>query len=155
MAVNSNNITIFPCVSRVFENENSELSLKAKLMSEENITNMIKSITDNKSFVIEYDNTYNLFKLILNGYYIELTELCENTKYVRLVYQDTSSTHILIKGDKISEGLGGVFEGVEILKTTPSDEKDWLCLCKDGEIPTESYQKFDTKSMSFDFGELK
>ena len=148
-AIYSTDVTIFPCVSRVI-NDNTLTPLKAKLMSEENITNIIKSITDNQSYVIGYKN--GVFKLILDGYYIELKASCEGTKYLQLAYNEESGDHILIQGD---DGVsGGYFDGLSISDTKPSSGT-YLCLCEGGQIPFDSYHKFNCNSMKFDFGELK
>ena len=148
MVVKSADVTIFPCVSRVIKDD-TLTPLKAKLMSEENITNIIKSITDNQSYVISYDN--GVFKLILDGYYIELSAECSGTKYLQLAYKEESGDHILIQGD---DGVaGGDFDGLFISDTKP-DSGTYLCLCEGGKIPSDSYHKFNYNSMKLDFGEL-
>ena len=139
----SNTVTIFPCVSRT--DNTDEKATKAKLMSEENITNIIKSITDKKSYVLDYSE--GKFKFILDGYYIELETSKEGTKYVS-VNKDTLGTYEVIQGDD-----GDVFSGLSI--TDEPTEGPCLCLCVNGEIPQQSYQKFELKSLNFDFGELK
>ena len=65
--MNSDKIFVFPCVSR-----DNDYDLKAKIMSEENITNLIKSITDNTSYVINDD--LNNLEFIIDGYYFKLTD---------------------------------------------------------------------------------
>ena len=148
----SKNIIIFPCVSRTYKGTttNPEVNTKAKLMSEENITNIIKSITDRKSYLISRSG--NKFIFVLDGYYIELNielnEALTGTQYVKLSY-NKSGNHLILHGDDPE----GVFLGLEISTTKPTSG-EYLCLLYNGETPTESYYKFDTKSMKFDFGEL-
>ena len=150
MAVDSKNIIIFPCVSRDIKDDKHEIAVKAKLMSEENITNIVKSITDKNSYLLSYDN--GVFKFILDGYYVELTETLSGTKYVQL-QKTISGNHTVLKGDAEQE-----FTGLSIIGDKPETVSgECLCLCVDGKIPKESYLKFDENSITigYDFGELK
>lgn len=147
LSISSNNVKIFPCVSRDIDNDTDEIAIKSKLMSEENITNLIKTITDKKSYVIEKDDT--TIKFVLDGYYIELSNVTSLDIYVKLDYQIHTGKHTIIRGDEKDKGN---FAGL-IAKDT--EDSGYFCILKDGEVPLESYQKFDKKSMSFDFGELK
>lgn len=150
MSISSENIFVFPCVSR-----SKNYDLKAKLMSEENITNIIKSITDKKSYIIN-DDLSNL-EFVIDGYYFKLTgvELKEN----RYAYISTKKNGVtpneftLLIGDNNSNS----FEGLIIDSAIP-DGKDYLTLCEGGKIPADSKIKFSRESLnmsSIDCGELK
>lgn len=156
MSIESGKIKIFPCVSRTYSED--EIDIKAKLMSEENITNILKSITDNKSYVISYEsgNESGKLKFVLNGYYIELTyEFNDSdTYYAILNYPPDYNSHKIILGDN-----GNDFAGISLVNSKP-DSGEYLCVWRDGSVPAESYCKFKANSMSFDdatmdFGELK
>ena len=150
MAVDSKNIIIFPCVSRDIKDDEHEIAVKAKLMSEENITNIVKSITDKNSYLLSYDN--GVFKFILDGYYVELTETLSGTKYVQL-QKTISGNHTVLEGDAEQ-----VFTGISIIEDKQElVSGEYLCLCADGKIPENSYLKFNENSITigYDFGELK
>ena len=131
MAVDSKNIIIFPCVSRDIKDDEHEIAVKAKLMSEENITNIVKSITDKNSYLLSYDN--GVFKFILDGYYVELTETLSGTKYVQL-QKTISGNHTVLEGDAEQ-----VFTGISIIEDKQElVSGEYLCLCADGKIPENS-----------------
>lgn len=146
MSIPSENIVIFPCVSRTYDT--NETAIKAKLMSEENITNIIKSVTDKKSYVIGYSGDKFLF--VLDGYYVELKASKSGTLYAYMEDKISSGNHTLIKGDD-----GGQFMGIGTSATDPG-KSNQLCLLLNGEIPKESLSKFNAYSLpsSMDFGEL-
>lgn len=148
MSVESSKIKIFPCVSRTYDTD--EADIKAKLMSEENITNIIKSITDKKSYIISYDDVNKIFKFVLNGYYIELKAEKRGNLYVYMEDMVKSGNHTLIYGDS-----DNYFKGISTSEIEP-DKSVKLCLCLNGEIPNESYLKFNSSSFTVDtdFGEL-
>lgn len=139
MGYNSVNTFVFPCVSR----DGSKVDdLSAKLMSEENITNLIKSITDNHSYIISYNDDSEELEFILDGYYFKLSNFTPNgTLYATLVYNDSSGLK-LIKGD---EATG--FEGLSI-DTTPTTDKPCLLLCENGKISEVSKIKFLQSSLT-------
>lgn len=155
MSVESKKIKIFPCVSRSYtgDENNPEVDIKAKLMSEENITNIIKSITDRKSYVIRYDDVAKKIIFVLNGYYVELETTLGGSQYAVLNYQPSTNGHTLIEGD-LGQGSNSSFHGISIVTQKPTSG-EYLWISNYGVVPEESYIKFDTKSVSFDFGELK
>ncbi len=155
----SSKVFVFPCVSRTDDdttNGNISRELRAKLMSEENITNILKSITDKKSYIIEYDSNTKLLKFVLDGYYFEISDYSPSgNQYARIDYKSVSSTNEfqLIKGD-----VSNNFDGLIISQEQPVS--DYLTLCMGGEIPQSSYSKFklssvDGKLNAIDCGELK
>ena len=162
----SENVFVFPCVSRSTGKNNSQEDLKGKLMSEKNITNILKAITDKKSYLISWDNATDLIKCVIDGYYFELEGYTHPSKsgstssflYARVVKNATNSE--LIAGDEI-KGEDNSFSGLEITNETPETNRDdWLTLCENRRIPPESYVKFSSESLNIelkvlDSGELK
>lgn len=135
--IQSKIINVFPCVSRTYTSEDmgENKILSAKLLSEKNITNIIKSVTDNSSFVIDYDG--NIIKFILDGYYFEVEEFSlSGNKYVCL-----NMNNELLHGDTSDN----MFGGLEIYTSKPTD-KSYLTLCESGKIPSSSYQRFSSAS---------
>ena len=146
--IKSSNISVFPCVSR-----NSNYDLDSKLMSEKNITNILKSVTDRESYIISWEGT--TLKCVIKGYYFEITDIQQSgNKYAHLKMNTTQN--ILNGTDEVS-GDNSEFKGVDI-NTTPADAD--LTLCVGGNIPDSSRSKFNTKSLNVDLttincGELK
>ena len=60
--VSSDNISVFPSVFRVY-------NPSGKFTNETNFANIVKSIVDKDSYVVSYDNTSGLLKLVIFGYY--------------------------------------------------------------------------------------
>jgi hypothetical protein len=153
-------------VSRNTGADNSTEDLKGKLMSEKNITNILKAITDKKSYLISWDDTTDLIKCVIDGYYFELkgypyphkSGSTSSSLYARVVKNTDNSE--LIKGDE-KEGENNSFVGLEISNQAPETNRDaWLTLCENGRIPPESYVKFSSESLNIelkvlDSGELK
>jgi hypothetical protein len=154
--ISSVNISIFPCVSRFLTNDNNEVAKRSKLMSEENITGIIKSITDKDSYVISYDG--QVIKFVLGGYYIEVAQKLSDTVYAHLVFQKSrTNQHKLIAGDNNNNFYGVVFSNSDTAPTiTDSYEYGDVSLkLYDGEqVPQTSFYKFNPKSINVDFGEL-
>ncbi len=155
MPIKSNNLFVFPCVSR-----EARFDLDAKVLSEKNITNIIKSVTDKESYIISWDNNSNL-RCVIRGYYFEIkgeskpTAGSTTSRYVHLVMKGDPTDPVdpdrfLIKGDN-----GVDFEGLTI--DSNSSEAD-LILYENGIIPESSFIKFDRSSLpitTIDCGELK
>lgn len=132
-AVQSKHLNVFPCVSRTYTDTGTGENkiLRAKLLSEKNITNIIKSLADNPSFIISYEG--GTIKFILEGYYFEIEEFSlVGNKYVCL-----NMNGELLHGDTSEDEFGGL----EIYDIIPPN-KVYLTLCENGKIPSLSYQKF-------------
>lgn len=137
----SNKVFVFPCVSRGADYESA-----AKIMSEKNITNIIKSITDKESYIISWDD--DVLKCVIKGYYFEIGIARSNSMYAHLIMNGT-----ILNGADDSDK----FTGVNI-DDNPNNSD--LTLCVGGKVPAESLSKFHPKSLSVDIttldcGELK
>jgi len=160
--LSSDKVFVFPCVSRDIGESSSndpskkELSNKSKLMSEENITNMIKSITDKSSYLIEYlpntDSTKTLIRFVLGGYYFELQgvnpsneEGVDKSLYAILKMKNTRNEFVMIEGDRNNEFVGMSLEN----SITPTEDNNTFLQIFDsnGDIPEESYIKFNSNSV--------
>ena len=150
MLISSNDVFVFPCVSRNTDDE--QKNLDAKLMSEKNITNIIKSITDKESYIISWENS--ILKCVVRGYYFEIAYAKPDTQtdlYLHL--------HLGTRGDILQGDNEEVFDGVTINNdptvVVEGVQKDADLMLYKGElrdIPEESYYKFEGKSM---FGNIK
>ena len=143
----TSNVThIFPCVSRPD-------NIKSKLMSEKNITNIIKSIADAPSYIIDYDPLTGTLKFILEGYYFEIKNFAvSGNKYASIVYKSGTNQELIDADDAESK-----FKGLAIYDTVPTSGS-YLALCVNNSIPSSSYVKFNNGSLGIthiDCGELK
>lgn len=155
----SENIDVFPATNRTYTEDNK--TIKSRLMSEDNITNIIKSIADYNSFVLNYDSNKDnggVIEFILNGYYFRITYFdtflkesnFENNVYAKLKNSPSSSSDYsnTLEQDKVSEDVSK-YEGIEFVKT--SDADTFLLLQKDGDgwkIPSESFYKYNVDSIN-------
>lgn len=133
----SSKVFVFPCVSR--DTGEEQKNLDAKLMSEKNITNIIKSITDNKSYVISWDD--GLLKCVIDGYYFEVMGAPTGNQYAFI-----GMNNGVIKGDNGVDEDSKYFEGLTIADTKPESE-EYLILCENGVVPDSSKLKFDISSI--------
>jgi hypothetical protein len=127
--MNRNSIVdVFPCVKRD--------DVDSRLMSEKNITNILKSVTDKESYVISWDG--EVLKCVVKGYYFEVKETRSGDKYAHIDFNSDG----LLKGDNED-----IFEGLVI--DSNKTEND-LILCENGVVPSESLEKFYSTSLSVD-----
>ena len=114
------------------------------MLSEQNITNIIKSITDKLSYVISKNG--NNVKFVIEGYYFEVnTESIVKPIYVKLNRQGVSGDpSTVIKGDNGSN----FFEGIDYNSTGGTGY--FQILDGDGNIPENSKIKFTQYSIQFD-----
>ena len=124
---NSEDIFVFPCVSRDTGNSNSDLS--AKLMSEQNVTNIIKSITDRKSYIISWVDT--TLKCVIDGYYFEINNITKSGDMYAFLDFKAPSNYKLLEGDVLDEDTKK-FGGLIIRNTIPTGV-DYLTLCENGD----------------------
>lgn len=176
--LNSNKVFVFPCVSRTIDGGNKSLS--AKLMSEKNITNIIKSVTDTSSYIISWgvNNDGNgLLTCVIDGYYFELSDITPSVssgtnnryKYLKLVRYtalgENDEQYMFSRIDGTDTQITGTtnyeFSGIEVNEcVNESDiqtDSPVLILSVDGKICKESYIKYDTKSLNLtviDCGDL-
>ena len=61
------NVKMFPSAYR-------RTDTKGKYNSEENFTNIVNSVVDNDKYVLSYDNSTHLLRVVLHGYYFEISD---------------------------------------------------------------------------------
>ena len=153
--IESKNIKIFPC------SQYRETNRSSKLFYEQNISNMIRQVTDNPSYIIsgkidESAKVTETLKLTLYGYYVEILEgtslISDETSeniYIRIVLKETEV------GDKLQE-LDGQDDGVNFnavqFGSDVDPDKYSLLLAKKlpdnkWELVEESFVKFTKKSI--------
>jgi hypothetical protein len=156
----SEKIHVFPCGGRTISTANKSIANKSKLLSEENIINIIKSITDNPSYVIGMDES--IIKFVIDGYYFELSLDKNNSLkplYVKLVMNGMSTGDIFrtIQGDDGSSDTSQ-FLGLDYVTTPPPTSSGYFqILDSEGNIPESSKLKFNHTSLNLtklDAGEV-
>ena len=139
----SENIHIFPCGSRSVDSK-KDLANRSRLLSEQNIVNIIKSICDSPSFVI--NKIDNIIKFVIDGYYFELTLRCTETNlYAKVVYDTPSgaTSYTTILGDS-----GDTFAGLSLTSTDSEVTTNHLHLLDaQGNVPESSKLKFTQNSI--------
>ena len=152
MAIASKQIQkVFPCVNRQIN------PLESSLLSEENITNIIKSISDRDSFIISYSKTSGncRWEVILDGYYIDFTYTPNNNNNLYVILNINSDTKLL-KGDTTIDIDTSEFGGLTITESIPAEGVPYLHIYDGITAPTESFVKFNPSSLprKLDCGEL-
>lgn len=112
-------VKVFP-----FGHDRSNNDPYSRVLNEQNITNMIKSITDNSDYVVDYDDHTRKLQFVLNGYYfsVDVSDLLEDLPKDRVsnIYAYINmigNTHkYLGGGDITSSTLTGSGEGPYVLK---------------------------------------
>lgn len=110
--LNSDNVQVFPFGKVRHHDPN------ARVLNEQNITNLVRMLTDRKSYVVSYDDSdpnRKLIEFVINGYFFktdvsELWELFTENKdvyaYIDLATTDDEYSY-LKGGDRISTIVGG------------------------------------------------
>lgn len=87
----------------------------ARVLNEQNITNLVNMIADKKSYVVSFDDSTKILEFVINGYYFraDLTTLCEEfinkNIYAYITLNDSNGYSYLSGGDQVttvSEGDG-------------------------------------------------
>ena len=93
--------------------------LNARVLNEQNITNLVRMLTDKKSYVVNFDETTHIVEFVVNGYYFktDLTNIWENffnekvpqNVYAYILLNNVDNYAYLLGGDAINtvaEGAG-------------------------------------------------
>ena len=132
----SDDIKIFPFGSNRISDPNS------RALSERNITDLVKKLTDNHSYVVSYDEWKHVIEFVLGGYLITANiEGLSNPLYASIKLDN----NILSGGD---DG-DGEFTGVTFTTNSVTDVTYILQLLDEsGAVPNASYLKFAGRSFS-------
>lgn len=130
MSVNSDIVSVFPCVNRKTDIQNS------KLLNEKNIVGLLNHVTDSDSYIVEYDEETNKICFVLHGYYFE---------YELQGSESSSNLYAFLNmsGDVLMGDNNNNFEGLTLKTSIGSDDKDYLQLFVNGNLNEDGKIKFD------------
>lgn len=138
-------VNVFPCASRT-----GEYQVEARLLSEKNITELVKHITTSDGSFVISDNGK---EFMLGGYYFKLDDSYSfnGSAYASLVFTPNN----VLDGDSVNQG-DSVFSGLDIKPDEPSSGV-WIQLWDGSKVPESSKISFAKKSdiQKLDCGELK
>ena len=134
MYVVTKSIEAFPTAKRTYDND-----IKARLMCEENITNIIKCCVEKPSFVIKGENTE--LEFVINGYYFHIVN--PDVAYSRKSTHKPLYAHIQIDTSGTLDELNGVdtngeYTGVLFDDVKGTTANDLYIYDAEGNVPEES-----------------
>lgn len=131
-------VIVFPSAYR-----GQNASSASKYTSEQNITNLIKSMisNDDGSFVVGYTSS-GVLKVIISGYYFEIT-ISDISSYDNLWLWIKLNANYLVNtdNDTINLDVSGDFTGLAYSDTEPSSYSYKLQVKKDGKFVNNGYIK--------------
>jgi hypothetical protein len=168
----STNIVVFPTTKREFGDR------KSRLLTEQNLVDIVNRILDVKSFVITKNFVYNSsFEFNIYGYFFKVDNIgslvdlivdSETTNGIEI--NDNSciyaNIHTIVTGDYeelYGSDNNGSYDGVVFTMNNPlSNTEKWLKILKYSTeygkwiVPVESYAKFSGRSITspIDCGEM-
>lgn len=134
MYVATKSIEAFPTAKRTYDND-----IKARLMCEENITNIIKCCVEKPSFVIQGENTG--LEFVINGYYFYVKN--PDVAYSLKSTGKPLYAHINIDTSGVLDELYGIdtngeYTGVLFNDVAGTTVNDLYIYDADGNVPEES-----------------
>lgn len=156
MYLHSNKIHVFPFGST------RKVDPIARIFNEQNLSRLVRNLTDVTGFVISYDESTNVMEFMLYGYYFkaDLTDVIVSGEplYVSInVQKEFNSSYdydefyeYLLGGD--TDGTGETVATSEFTAVTFGNDASegnysLYILDKDGKVPTESKSKFSLDSI--------
>lgn len=151
----SNVIKAFPVVGRTYEGTSS-----SHLMTEDNITNILKVLYNKKSFVITAEN--NIIEFVLNGYYFKIEDenLLNTTPlyvYAKILEDASAEEHKYQYLQNIADATktdldnNSIFEGIAFSSSSSEFSGEYIyslqILDEEGEIPAESKLHYTTNEI--------
>lgn len=100
-------VTVFPF------GKNRASDSRSRVLNEQNITNLVRMLTDNHSYVLSWDSDSNEIEFVLYGYYFKanLSEVIKdnvnNDIYAYIILNDTDDYSYLVGGDIITTTPSG------------------------------------------------
>ena len=139
-------VKLFP-----YNTERTE-DINSNVFNETNITNIIKSITDKSSYIIEYDETSKSMSFVIDGYYFEVNltdlDLSKNLYAGITVANSMLSGGDLKKDDSESSEFTGL--GFFTEKQDATEFTHTLHLFENGNPVKTSFLKFNADSLHID-----
>lgn len=146
----SNKVEVFPSTLRTIGD--------AKLTTEKNLTNMVKSAVDKDSYIIERTSDDTL-KLVIKGYRFDVKDfslILNSTKFENAdaIYADITiqeNSNLLVANDgSLTLDSNNEFKGLVF-----TDTETGLKVAEKGangfELPQESFKKYNSESLGFNF----
>lgn len=157
MVISSTNAIVFPAANR-------KNNTRAVYPSEINLTNIIKSVTDQDSFLIDAtkdensDNIFSSIELIIGGYYFKLTNLDFSNYsgdiyfYIKINNDGEFPCLLPISGEDLDQG--DIFYGIGIANNIGgSDATSYIKFGEKTEAGVEidpnAYFKFNLRSLFY------
>ena len=122
--------------------------------SEDNITGIVRAVTDKDSYIIKLDNTTPV-KFVIHGYYFELTDK-KITDFTgdkwAAIKLDSSNRLVRYSNGSTVLDENGVFEGLEIVNSQPTNSDNSykiysLQLTSDGVAVESNFSKLSPDSI--------
>ena len=142
--ISSENIHVFP-----FGTTRNRDRL-ARVLNEQNITQLVKNMTDYPNYVLHYEN--NIMDFIIQGYYFSanISEVKESNKplYAHIDISTDTSNYSFLTGGDVEEDNKYIFTGVTFTTSESEDKKNSLQLLdSDGLVPKESRVRMSADSL--------
>lgn len=142
--ISSENIHVFP-----FGTTRNHDRL-ARVLNEQNITQLVKNMTDYSNYVLRYKN--NIMDFIIQGYYFsaDVSEVTEPNKplYAHINLHTDASNYFYLAGGDIEEDNKYIFTGVTFSFYEPEDKKNSLQLLDStGNVPEKSRKRVSADSL--------
>ena len=119
---------------------------EGRWLSEKNLTNIIKELTDYHSYVISYDDQGSI-RFVINGYLVEAMLPSALRRNVYAVIQITDN--VLSGGDNTTNQFTCVNFSKTVVETNINDGIYALHLLdEEGHVPETSYRRFHMRAMN-------
>lgn len=158
----SNQVHVFPFGST------RKVNPTARVMNEQNISQLVRNLTDLYNYVIDYDQSNMIMRFCIYGYYfkVDLKTVYEEGKplYAYIVISSIDGYEYLVGGDQ--DGINvdpgnATFTGINFVTSyedIPADTMYLHILDESGNVPKDSYKRFSAQSIGVDedfFDQLK
>ena len=161
MYIKSNKLHVFPFGST------RKVEPTARIMNEQNISRLVRNLTDVEGFVIDYDKSTNIMEFMLHGYYFKvnlsdcLDDLSGKDIYAYIAVDVQNNYEYLLGGD--TDGINTETSFTEFTGLYINQEPNisnasiysLYILDKSGNVPSSSKSKFSSSSLSGGVSELE
>lgn len=156
----SNQVVVFPAALRTYVSS-SDVKTGAKFTTENNISGILRSVTDNDSYLIQprvAADSYPTLEFVLHGYYfkVDTTDITISNNLWAGIKLDASGRLVALNGspelDADENFMGLEFKDSATFNPAASYT---LQLFKDGSPCIESLVKINSDSLGYDGGNIK
>lgn len=129
---------------KVFPSSYRSLNNNGKFTSELNITNAIKAVCENDSFVVGYDDTTKTLKLVVDGYYFEISgyNIPASGKVTAYIYTSAGYLFSCTDGNTVLDNSDNFFVGLYLQSGTeqlPARSTSQLVVSNNGKLINKGY----------------